>query len=93
MEICVYAEVEAGISQWAEGWQDMAPYARGFCNSGKATRRMGKKSLFSLYPHHFPHPSLARTEYASTKEGETRAEHGSTQHSSQIHRLAERTIQ
>lgn len=37
----------------------------------------------------------ACTEYASTEESETGAEHGmgSTQHSSQIRRLAERPIQ
>lgn len=91
----MYIEMEAGISQWAEEWWVMAQCARGFWNSGKATRRMGKKSLFPLYPHHSPHPSLARPEHASTKEDEMRAEHGvhSTQHNSQTHRLAEKPIQ
>ena len=88
----MHAETEAEISQWAEGWWGMAQHAGGFCNSGKPTRRTGKKSLFSLYPHRSPRPSLARTARASAEEDGVRAEHGvgSTHRAPQIRRLAER---
>ena len=70
------AETEPEISQWAEGWWGMAQHAGGFRNSGKTTRRTGKKSLFSLYPLHSPRLSLACTSCASDKEDGARAEHG-----------------
>lgn len=70
----VHTETAAEISQWAEGWRGMAQHASGFHNSGKSTRRTGKKSLFSLYPHYSPRPSLARTVHTSTEEDRVRAE-------------------
>lgn len=93
--MCTLRRKLGSVSGLRDGRTWQPGCARGFCNSGKATRRMGKKSLFPLYPPHSPHPSLACTEYASTEEGEMRAEHGvgSSQHNSQIPRLAERPIQ